>query len=74
MVEVTRVFIHSYDREDVEKTISMIKKKFNVLKVYESSVVPNYVFVEVEGLLKNDVEEVLRELGLEDFKVFEVNA
>ncbi len=74
MVEVTRVFIHSYDSSVVQKAVDVLKERFKVVKVYESRVVPNYVFLELEPADPKEVSSALEDCGVEDFKVVSVKA
>ena len=70
MVEVTRAFFQCLTKS-CDEVISELSKKFEIKSVYKSKVVPNFVMMELSEKAE-EVERVLEELGLEDFKVTEV--
>ena len=59
MVRVTRVFVHDLDDEKLKKIEEGLKANFKVLKVSSSGVVPNYMFFELEGDVKEEVERLI---------------
>lgn len=69
MVNVTRVFIHDLDTEKVKKIIDEFKSKFTVERISTSKVVPNFVYIEIKGDVKEEAEELLSSFNPLDFKV-----
>ena len=70
MVEATRAFVQCW-RGSCDEVVSKLRERFPVKAVQKSKVVPNFVMIEFEGLVEG-VEESLRDLGIEDFKVMRV--
>ena len=67
MVEVLRVFFHTYDPELFNDAVLRFKKLG--ARVETSKVVPNYAYAELSPSLETEARELLKELGFEDFKV-----
>ncbi len=69
MVKVTRVFIHDLDDEKLNFVLSQLKNKVKVVGVSKSKVVPNFMYIEIEGDKRKEVEELVSGIDFLDFKV-----
>ncbi|OYT50453.1 MAG: hypothetical protein B6U73_04045 [Desulfurococcales archaeon ex4484_204] len=56
----TDVFITSYDEGSVNKLVSELKSRFNVVGVVRSSVVSELYYVSIEGDVVGEVREILK--------------
>ncbi len=73
MVDVTRVFVHDLDTEKMEKIMNELRSKFTVESTSTSKVVPNFIYIEIKGNVKKEVEKLLSSFNPLDFKVVYVN-
>ena len=69
MVKVTRVFIHDLDDEKLNFVLNQLKNKVKVVGVSKSRVVPNFMYIEIEGNKRKEVEELVSGIDFLDFKV-----
>ena len=72
MVNVVRAFFQCLV-SPCEEVLRELQERFNVVKAYQSKVVPNFFFIEIEGEA-DEVEKFLSERGVSDLKVVKVVA
>ena len=73
MVMVTRVFVHDLDDDKLEKIRRSLTERFKVVKISSSEVVPNFLYIEIEGNVEDEVRDLIADLEPLDFKVVFVN-
>ncbi len=71
MVNVIRIFLHTYSNELFSKSINSIRNTCNCEpKVTLSKIIPNYALIEVPATSSvESIVESLKEVGIDDFKV-----